>query len=101
MTDDRPRPSWWPNHAEDALVKELVAACIRGDGFNELYLQFCDDRDRDGRWRQVMFALLELHTGTAVGTQGRELAAARSAADVELARDEAVKESLYRDYNDD
>lgn len=72
MTDDRPRPSWWPNHAEDALVKELVDACIRGDGFNELYLQFCDDRDRDGRWRQVMFALLELHTGTAVGTQGRE-----------------------------
>lgn len=48
-----------------------------------------------------MFALLELHTGTAVGTQGRELAAARSAADVELARDEAIKESLYRDYNDD
>ena len=46
MTDDRPRPSWWPNHAEDALVKELVDACIRGDGFNELYLQFCDERDR-------------------------------------------------------
>jgi hypothetical protein len=97
MTDvpewDRPRPAYWPNHAEDALVKELVDACIRGDGYDALYQQFCDDRDRDGNWRRAMFALLELHVATAIGTQGRELAAARSAADMGLAHEQALKEA--------
>lgn len=98
-----PLDKWRPEPAEHARAGELWEQMQDDDRrFCDAFEAACDDvlrqRNLPRMWAAIFLHGRDLIEGNCAD---RKLARLRLAGAVKSAREEAIKESLYRDYNDD
>ena len=96
---DDPLDTWRPTPGESASAGELWQMCLTDDPrFNAAFTTVCDGVLLERNLLRVLAAIL-LHGRDLLegNCADRELARVRLAASVNEARDDAVKEAIYRD----
>jgi hypothetical protein len=96
---DDPLDVWRPEPAELARAGELWQQCLDDDPrFSTTFDGTCDDVLLEKNLPRVLAAIL-LHGRALVEANclDRKLAQARLSADVNSARDDAIREAIYRD----
>ena len=99
---DNPLARWRPEPGELARAGELWEMCLNDDpAFDETFTSVCRDVLTERNLPRVLAAIL-LHGRNILegNCADRKLAQARLSADTAEAREEAVKEYLFRDDSD-
>jgi hypothetical protein len=86
---------WEPTPSQEARAAELhLHYAARTDEFPALLRAYCDDVLAEKSLPAVLLAHLQHSTFTMIGSQGEQLTLRRLVADVEVAREDALREVL-------
>lgn len=96
--DDDPLEQWEPDHSQKARAIDVWRAYTTDDpDFPRLFEAFCADILVERDLPQKLLAILEHGRLSLIGCQGQKLTTARMDGAVADARDDAIKEVIYRD----